>query len=145
LETVPGIPEPEHCVHLADMVHVVDELLVPQDSMLVASRIVHHNSRKKQAAFWQGCGRFLSGSGHFASPPMHRRIVITNPEARDNEEHIAKPGEVDHSGAYKWKSVKPFNTDEVLEQISQAAAGHKAYISRQSDTFEVFQERFRNT
>ncbi len=134
-----NLPPAPELIHLADFVYVMNAMILPHDSMIDASRIVHHTSEQKQAEFWTGCGHFLAGNDYFEKPPFHRRVVITNPEARDNERWIAGKGA---ETTPKWKSVKPFNIEDVLPCISKAAA-HEVKLERESDPFEVFGEIFR--
>ncbi len=130
----PDLPEPSECIHEVDMVYAVEELMLPRDSAIDVSRVVHHQKRKKQSAFWTACGRFLAGGGFFPTPPRQRRLVVTNPDARDNRSWI--------DGENRWQTVRPFNMDEQLPVISEAA-GYEVRIVRESEPFEVFGEVFR--
>jgi hypothetical protein len=134
LAPLPNGATPEECVQLADMQYVLDELLRPRDCVIDISRVVHHTGARKQNSFWRSVGHFLSGQGQsFMQPPANRRLIITHPDARDNEAWIKEK---------KWKSVRPFNVDEVLPAISKAAR-RAAILARQSDPFECFGEWFR--
>lgn len=138
LRNQPQESSPEECIHLVDIVYALENLMVnSRDSMLDVSRVIHHLNRRRQAAFWQACGHFLTGRGHFLTPPPHRRIVITNPNTRDNQKWVPDKG----SGEKKWKSVRPFNIDEKLDEIAKAAK-QPVRITRQSEPFEVFDEWF---